>query len=36
MLEYIAIIVLAIILTPIIIDSIIDDYKWLIQKYKRD
>lgn len=36
MLEYIVIAVLAIILAPIIIDSIIDDYRWLKFKHSHD
>lgn len=35
MLEYIIIITLAIIFTPIVIDSIIDDYKWIKFKHSR-
>lgn len=36
MLEYIAIAILAVILAPIIIDSVIDDYRWIKFKYRHD
>ena len=37
MLEYIAIAIIAIILAPVVIDSVIDDYKWLrFNKHSHD
>lgn len=36
MLEYIAIAVLAVILAPAVIDSVIDDYRWLRFKHSHD